>query len=283
MSPLNERSAAPDDHQPDPLAEEAAMPAEAKNAVQVAETPVAPAQVIAADATSIMEVISRAAADPATDVDKLERLFGMYERINAQNAKAAYYGALAEMQPLLPVVGRKGRIVIPGKDGKEAGGSATPYALWEDVNEAIRPHLAAHGFGLSFRVRKENDRVEVTGVLSHRSGHAEETMLSLPMDPSGFKNNVQAIGSSVSYGKRYTAFALLNITSRGEDDDGKAGGAPGTVTEDQADDLRALMDEVKADLNRFLRHFRIEKIADLPAARHEEAVRMLEAKRQAVR
>ena len=48
--------------------------------------------------------------------------------------------------------------------------------------------------------------------------------MKLPADTSGSKNVVQAIGSSVSYGKRYTMQALLNITSGGEDDDGHSGG-----------------------------------------------------------
>lgn len=176
-------------------------------------------------AAAIIQVIERAATNPDVDIDKMERLLEMHERVVSRNGRVAYFAALSEMQPNLPVISRKGVISVPAKDGKT--GHETPYALWEDVNEAIRPLLAAHGFALSFRVKKEADRVEVTGVLSHRQGHAEETMLSLPMDTTGSKNNVQAIGSSVSYGKRYTAFALLNITSRGEDDDGKAAGAPG--------------------------------------------------------
>ena len=42
--------------------------------------------VVPADAGTLMSVISRAASDPNTDVDKLERLLGMYERITAENA-----------------------------------------------------------------------------------------------------------------------------------------------------------------------------------------------------
>src|SRR5690606_16446095 len=55
--------------------------------------------------------------------------------------------------------------------------------------------------------------------LTHKSGHREETTIKLPADPSGNKNAVQAVASSVSYGKRYTAGALLNLTSHAEDDD----------------------------------------------------------------
>jgi hypothetical protein len=181
--------------------------------------------VVRTDAASLMEVISRAAADPNTDVDKLERLMAMYERITDRSAKVAFSQALAEMQPGLPVIAENGRIIITEK-GTDKVIQSTGYALWEDINQAIRPLLQNHGFALSFRIGKDGDRVVVTGVLSHRMGHSEETTLSLPMDATGSKNNVQAIGSSVSYGKRYTACALLNITSRGEDDDAKTTGDP---------------------------------------------------------
>jgi hypothetical protein len=61
----------------------------------------------------------------------------------------------------------------------------------------------------------------------HRGGHSEEATKFYPADTSGSKNAIQAIGSSISYGKRYTASALLNLTSRKEDDDGaKGGGEP---------------------------------------------------------
>lgn len=235
-------------------------------------------EVIQTNPNTIMEVISRAAADPNTDVDKLERLLQMYERISDRDAKAAYASALAEMQPKLPVITERGKIVVPAKDGKT--GHSTPYALWEDINEAIRPELAAHGFALSFRtgVTPEN-KITVTGILSHREGHQEETTIILPHDSSGSKNAVQAVGSSTSYGKRYTAMALLNITSRGEDDDGKKGGDPGGLTEDQQADVQALMEDVGADRDRFLKYIKADSIAAIPAASFDKVMKTLEAKR----
>jgi hypothetical protein len=179
--------------------------------------------IIQTDATSLMAVISRAASDPNTDVDKLERLMSLYERITKQQAKAAFTAALAEMQPRLPIIDEKGGI----KD--RAGNVQSTYAKWDDIAEAIRPLLHEYGFTLTFRV-VTTPKVAVTGVLSHRDGHTDETTMELPVDDSGSKNTVQAVGSSFSYGKRYTAIALLNITSRAKqdrDDDGQAGGARG--------------------------------------------------------
>lgn len=232
----------------------------------------------ASDSGALIAMIERVALNPSIDINKMERLLEMQERILARNAKVAFSAALATMQPELPVIERKGLIKVPARDGKT--GHETPYALWEDINEAIRPLLSKYGFALSFRIKKSDDRVEVTGVLSHREGHSEETMLSLPMDTTGSKNNVQAIGSSVSYGKRYTAAALLNLTSRGEDDDGKAGGAANveTITEKQVMDIHDMLEATATNPPRFLAHFKIEALPDLPAGRYDEAVALLKRK-----
>ena len=159
------------------------------------------------ESAAVLSMISRAATDPAIDIDKLERLMQMHERMESRRAETEYAAAMADMQPELPVVGERGKL-----EGRYT------FALWEDINTAIKPVLQRHGFSLTFRMDTANG-ITVTGVLSHRAGHKEETTITLPADPSGNKPAVQAVASSVSYGKRYTASALLNLTSHGEDDD----------------------------------------------------------------
>lgn len=223
----------------------------------------------------LLEVIARAARDPNVDIDKMERLLEMQERVHARNSKAAYYQALAEMQPNLPVIDEKGGI----KDRN--GRVQSTYALWEDVNEAVRPILAANGFALSFKVRRTESEIITTAILSHRAGHCEETELALPSDASGSKNAVQAIGSSSSYGKRYTAYALLNITSRGQDDNGAFAGAADPVSIEQLDELQRLASHVGADLEKFCGYMKVTSLAMLPAKQFDEAVSALKAKRSA--
>lgn len=161
----------------------------------------------ASEESTLLSIISHAASNPAVDIDKMERLMEMYERVQKRQAAAAFAADLAEMQDELPIVAERGN----------AAGRYT-YALWEDINAAIKPVLKKYGFALTFRT-DFSDGISVTGVLIHKSGHREETTIKLPADPSGNKNAVQAVASSVSYGKRYTAGALLNLTSHGEDDD----------------------------------------------------------------
>ncbi len=224
------------------------------------------------DASSIMAVISRAASDPQTDVDKLERLMGLYERIAEKNAKTEYAIAMAEMQKELPVIEERGEIQL-GKNGPK-------YALWEDINETIRPILADHGFSLTFRTGRDGDKISVTGVLTHRAGHSEETTMTLPVDIGPGRNAVQAIGSSTSYGKRYTAIALLNITTHGEDDDGRASGASDCLTVQQYDKLVEMLEDTNSDPIRFVRFMKLDpqkSCTDIPSA--FELLKMLSAKK----
>ena len=172
----------------------------------------------AAASASMLAVIERVATDPNADIDKMERLLQMHERMLDRQASAEYTAALAAMQPELPSIKERGRIK------NNSGQVQSTYALWEDINHAIKPVLQKHGFALSFRTLTEDKQVRVTGVLAHKGGHSEQTEILLPADTSGAKNGVQSVGSSVSYGKRYAASALLNLTTHGEDDDGLLGG-----------------------------------------------------------
>lgn len=164
---------------------------------------------------SFLQVIERASRDPAVDVDKMERLLAMHERMTARQAEVAFNSALAEMQTEFPELPEHGSIK------NKNGGVQSKYVLWEDLNQIIKPILTRHGFALTFRTGNEGGKVTVTGILSHRQGHSVQCTMQLPLDDSGSKNGVQGIGSSTAYGKRYTASALLNLTSRGEDNDGQ--------------------------------------------------------------
>lgn len=232
-----------------------------------------PTETPASESTAIVLMIERAASNPDVDVDKMERLLAMQERVFERRAKAEYTAALAALQPTLPVIHERGSI----KD--KAGKVQSTYAKWEDVNECIRPILSAHGFSLSFRSgRDEANRLTVTGVLSHAGGHSEEATLALPVDDSGSKNNVQGVGSSLSYGKRYTTFLLLNITTSGDDDDGKRAGDGGAIDQEQVGKLQELIESTGADKGRFLQFIGAPSLSEIPAKDFTKAMQSLLAK-----
>lgn len=224
----------------------------------------------ASDAANMLTVIARAAADPACDLDKMERLMAMHERMMGRQAQAEFADSLASMQAELPSIGERG----------DAAGRYK-FALWEDINQAIKPILQKHGFALSFRTDTANG-ITVTGVLSHRNGHREETSITLPADASGNKNAVQAVASSVSYGKRYTAGALLNLTSHGEDDDAFA--ATGDfITEAQEIGLRERLEACGANIPGFLKFLKVEALSKIRTKDFDKAVKAVEAKERAAK
>lgn len=245
------------------------------NAVVESQAPQEPAQAIAAPgATSILQVIERAARDPSVDLEKMERLMLMHERLSARQAEAQYAEALARLQPKLPIIKERGSIL--NKEGR----MQSKYAYWEDIVGVIAPILAEEGFSLSFRIAHPENTIEVTGVLQHRAGHKETTAIRLPSDTSGNKNPVQAVASSVSYGKRYTGGALLNLRTGELDNDG-AGGGVELITEKQAIELKAMLEAIgpKAYGN-FLKAAKVQALADIPAKNYQTCLNLIKARQK---
>ncbi|MDP3534052.1 MAG: ERF family protein [Halomonas sp.] len=187
-----------------------------------------------ADSTAIIQVIERAALNPDVDIDKMERLLQMQERVMDRQAMMAYSAAMAAMQTELPSIEERGQT----NNGK--------YATLEDIVDTVRPVMQTHGFAVSFRIQTQERGIQVTGVLMHKDGHREETSMLLPADMSGNKNAVQAFGSSTSYGKRYVLSALLNITTRGQDDNGHTSTRAKLVTPFQAGQIQRLISQCPA-------------------------------------
>jgi len=173
------------------------------------------APVVQSEQSGLIQMIERMTLSPDVPVDKLERLLVMQERVMAKNAESAFNGEFALMAAEIPTIVERGKT----DKGK--------YARFEDIVEGVRPILSQHGFSLSFRTEwPDKATVKVVGILTHREGHSRCSEFMANADTSGSKNAIQALGSAVSYGRRYTTRDLLNIASKDEDDDGyKAGKA----------------------------------------------------------
>jgi len=226
----------------------------------------------------LLSVIERAARDPNIDVDKMERLFALQERVQERAAKQAFVEAKVAMRAELPEITMKGSIRIV-KDSKLI--QETPFARFEDIHEAVTPVLTEYGFDLSYRNGLSPDgKVRVTTILSHIAGHQEETSFDLPHDSSGSKNSVQAVGSSTSYGKRYGTLSILNIKVSGEDDDANSAVPEACISKAQRDQINSALDELAADKPAFCRYLKVEAVADILARDFDKAWKAVEAKRR---
>jgi len=108
------------------------------------------------------------------------------------------------------------------------------YADLASVFVAVKTHLNDNGITIIQGMGAVDGKTTMRTVLMHESGQyiAAEGFLP-PIDPKGI-NAAQAMGSAISYMKRYQLQAITGCVGDGEDDDGNAAGVadpkPQTVT-----------------------------------------------------
>ena len=164
---------------------------------------------------------------------------------------------------------------------------AVSFAKWEDMDRVIRPIMAEHGFTLSFdsTMRSaDGGGLIVTGTLMHKDGHTRTASMPLPLDTGPGRNNLQAAGSTLSYGKRYCAEMLLNIVREGADDDGAGGDEFELVTDAEKAELVELLKTTNSDTKKFLAYVfpraNIKTLDEIPHSRFPDAKAALERKKK---
>lgn len=229
-------------------------------------------EVVTEATDAFVQMVERAAANPAVDVDKLERLLAMKERIEARQAEQAFNAAMTECQRAMDPIRRDA--VNPDNKSR--------YARLETLIKAINPIITEHGFSMSFGSEQSpiDKHYRVTCILAHANGYSRPYHADIPADLTGMKGTpnktaTHAFGSTMSYGRRYLTLLIFNIALTNEDDDAREAGGQKSIDEQQVEVLRAAIVETGADLPKFLEWAGIEKLEDLPAAKFEVAKRLL--------
>jgi len=192
--------------------------AELLPAVAMIDAPSEP-PVMISDSAQVLAVITRAATDPAVDIDKLERLMKLYNEREEARAEREFNTALMEVQKEMPRI----------KRDEENTQTSSMYATLPTVNAALIPIYTRHGFALSFGTGKTDvpDTVLVTCRVSHIGGHKRDYEYPSPLTLTGIKGTTMMTrahgsGSALSYGRRYLTLMIFNATMTDEDDDGNA-------------------------------------------------------------
>lgn len=235
-------------------------------------------QSVPAGPESIMAVISRAASDPTVDVDKLERLMAMYERLTAKQAEAAFNAAMTDAQIEM-------RPIAADMENKQ---THSMYASYAALDKKLRPIYTAHGFSMSFdEGESPADFVNMLCYVSHKAGHSRTYRKMIPADGKGAKGGdvmtkTHASGAATQYGMRYITKMVWNV-SIGEDDDGNGATAgQEKITEDQANTINAKITDNELDMGRFLAWLRgapikAASIPDINAKSYDNVISALDA------
>jgi hypothetical protein len=201
-----------------------------------------------------LEIIPRPPTAPVTPMDmlnvalsqgadlaKLEQLMALQERWEANEARKAFYEAMAEFRAEGVRVFR----TVQRTDGPLKG---QKYAALADFVGAASASLSKFGLSASWEItRDEAQWIEIACIIAHRAGHTEKRVMGGPPDTGPARSPIQARSSTVSYLERLTFKMALGLAEEGEDTDGASSSpeppqAPADYEEWKAD-MRAVADE----------------------------------------
>lgn len=212
-------------------------------------------------ATSVLTVIDKMSANPEVDVEKLQSMLDMQERIMAKNAEMLFNQAMVEALAEIPSF------------EESTDGYNFKYATFESINKVVKPILAKHGLFVNFTTNFQDGGVFVTAIITHKDGHREQSTGLYPFDTSGQKNQIQAVGSAISYGKRYQQNALLNISTHGEDDDGFA--SEKKIGKDEIGQLNKGLIQIQQKSDDLCKYMEVDRMSNIPMERYSEAVQYI--------
>lgn len=239
----------------------------------IAET--AQGEVMPPDMSAYAQIIERAAANPNVDVDKLVRLIELQEQLIQRRAKAAFAEAMALAQNQIKQV----------KFNARNQQTRSNYATYTAIDREIRPHYTYAGFSMTFDTEPSEfpDQIIIACDVSHTGGFTRRYRLPMPTDGKGAKGGdvmtkTHATGAATSYGMRYLAKMIWNIAIIVDEDDVDGNVVEEFITESQAADLQALLEEAKFSKDRLFKYVsskakrQINQLGEIPATLYKEAV-----------
>lgn len=208
----------------------------------------------------------RMAVEGKADLEKLEKLLGLQERWEANEAKKAYFKAMAFFKANPPKIDKDKQVAF--------GNTKYSHASLANVTEKVSAELSKYGLSASWST-KQNGAIAVTCRITHELGYSEETTISAPADKSGSKNDIQSIGSTITYLERYTLLALTGLATSDMDDDGRAAGLPVEfITAEQVTDISNRITAIgkKFKLDQFLKYMGVEETSMILKTDFQKAI-----------
>lgn len=229
---------------------------------------------------AMLELIERLASNKDVDIAKIQALVEMRnnELIRVEEQVLQDEARYAKQEFLRDYVPMSSKLPLVVKEHYNKF-TNSKYAKHENINEAIKPILAEHGFALSCDITEQTDTtVTVEVILMHKAGYEKSVKLTMPIDDTGAKGDktktgLQGRSSAITYAKRIAICTLLNI-STGDDVDGNVDQA--VVTNDQAVQIDLLLVESKADKKLFLQYMGVEDVRHILATNYQLALASLQ-------
>ena len=234
--------------------------------------PVEPTELVVHQTTpnAIVELL-HLAVEKNLPVEMLERLQALHERVSDRAATIEFARELAAFQDECPPIVKTSTAKVMTRGGVTY---SYKYAELDQIARTVRPLLARRGFSYTWDSDVRDKALHCVCILRHVNGHFEKANFSSPVESSAGMSEQQKHASALTYARRQALVQVLGLTTKEPDTDG---GNPEPISQEQADDLRALIEQAGAKLTRFLKWAKIERLEDLPARDYESAVNTVRA------
>lgn len=222
-----------------------------------------------------LDLIREVTANPELSAEKLKILVDMRLLLEDREAEKQFKSAMSQAR-------KKIKALVWDKKGDN-----NRYVSYPKIEAMLEPIRDEFGFTQTF----DSEISAVPGQMifccdvTHDAGFTKRYRLPMSIDGQGPKGGgvmtgAQAVGNGTSYAMRYLQKMIWNIPMLVDKDDTDGNAPRELITEKQVADLKALAEEVGADLPAFLKYMKLDAIENMPASFYANAVKALERKRK---
>lgn len=211
--------------------------------------------------------VIQSAVEKGADPEKLERLFALYERDQAAQARKAFDAALSRFQAECPPIRKT-----------STGAHNIKYADLGDIMPTIAPTLGECGLSVLFDTLTDDGNQYVVCIVRHSDGHSENSRFPLTEPKlSGGANAAQVMAAANTYARRNALCNALGLVPVGEDQDGWNIEPPATLSDEQQATIREYCETADRDPALIAQAYGVETLAEIPAAKFDNAVGRLKS------
>ncbi len=155
--------------------------------------------------STAMELILERALQSDVDLDRLKSLLELREKEIERQERQNFVRDLSAMQMEYKNIEQNALNTH----------TKSIYTTLDKYIDAIKETLAKHHFALFSQIKEQNSNgITVEMTLKHISGNEISTQGTFPIDGQGSKNNIQSVGSTITYARRYLLGMLLNCSKK---------------------------------------------------------------------
>lgn len=221
--------------------------------------------------------ILQSAVSGRANIDTIERVAALYERMEARNAAAAFNAAMAAFQNACPSIPKtsKAEIVSETKGSRYT----IRYAELDQIATTIRPHLSGNGLSYTWDSEVKDTTIKVVCTVRHELGHSAAATFSCPTKPkTSSMSGQQEVAAALTYARRQSLIQVLGLTTCDPDSDHAPREA---ISAEEVAKIEKAIADTGSDLARFLGHMKVTSIAEITTRDLEKAWEGLNAKLRA--